>query len=50
MGFIILIAILWVVAAFLFLAVIYGASIGDQSYPKEKEDKNKNKNKYEEWK
>lgn len=36
MGLAILIIILWVVAAFLFLAVIYGASIGDQSYPKEK--------------
>lgn len=38
MGFIILIAILWVVAAFLFLAVIYGASTGGRSYPKEKEE------------
>jgi hypothetical protein len=38
MGLAILIVVLWVVAAFLFLAVIYGASIGDQSYPKEKEE------------
>lgn len=46
MGLIILIVILWVIAAFLCLAFIYGATKGDQSYPKEKEDKNKD----EEWK
>ena len=37
MGLAILIIILWVVAAFLFLAFIYGASTGGRSYPTEKE-------------